>query len=190
MLDVTTVLLRLTVGEPDPNGKEKMDPEMTLECAMTRGKNLFTLGVNYRTSPIVVDQLVPTPSTEVSSSYCVPERCIASGRPCTSTAGAPPPTGSVGQSPSHLCRHWRYLETAHDIFASMYHTSLVFVPLLSILVVRQVLSVLERLERKGSEKLARHHVVVPPSCCPTSQRSQDVKDIPAEAGQWKFSGEQ
>lgn len=71
----------------------------------------------------------------------------------------------------------------------MYHTPLVFVPLLSILVVRQVLSVLERLERKGSEKLVRH-VVVPPSRCPTSQRSQDVKDIPAEAGQWKFSGEQ
>jgi len=179
MLNVTTALHRLTVGKFDQNSKEMMNPEMTAERAMTRGKELYMLGVNYRTSPIVIDEFAPVSSIQVSSSYCVPEDgVLRAGDRAPDVPDLRPALPGNGPENTRL----------FDVFAPTYHTVLIFVPLLSIPVVQQVLSGLERLERKGSEKLVRRMVVLP-SDRPPSYENEDAKDMPGEVERGKFSRE-
>ena len=175
MLDVTTNLLQRVV-EPGPNDKKERDPESTFERAWTRGKHLFMLGVNYRTSPIVIDEFFSIPSSQVHSSYRSPEDGVlrAGDRapdapdlmPVTSTART-----SSGESGARL----------FDIFAPTHHTVLTFVPSPSVPVVRQVLSVLEELGKKTSKKLVKHMVILPPG-------SEGAKDTPAKVDQGKGGG--
>lgn len=53
---------RSTVDEDD-NSKQM---KSKLERAMRRNGKMYMLGVNYRTSPIVVDEFVPTPTSGVA----------------------------------------------------------------------------------------------------------------------------
>ena len=157
MLDVTTKIHRQTVGKPEASGTKQGDAESTFESAMARGKNLYMLGVNYRTSPIVIDEFFSAPSAQVHSSYRAPEDGVlrAGDRapdapnliPVTSTAETP-----SGESGVRL----------FDIFASTYHTVLIFTPSPSVPVVRQVLSVLKEVEKKVNEKLVKPLVILPP----------------------------
>ncbi|EIW78235.1 hypothetical protein CONPUDRAFT_167288 [Coniophora puteana RWD-64-598 SS2] len=102
MLNITTAILDKTIG---PN-------RGPVESAMERGRILFMLGVNYRTSPIVLDEfsagIPPVPAYQLDRS----DELVAGDR-------APDAPGLVeGSATVRL----------FDIFKPTHHTVLVFAP--------------------------------------------------------------
>ncbi|EIW78242.1 hypothetical protein CONPUDRAFT_108040 [Coniophora puteana RWD-64-598 SS2] len=102
MLNITTTLLDKTFGPK----------RGTIESAMERGRILFMLGVNYRTSPIVLDEfsagIPPVPAYQLDRS----DELVAGDR-------APDAPGLVeGSATVRL----------FDIFKPTHHTALVFAP--------------------------------------------------------------
>ena len=176
MLNVTTNLLQLTVGESDCSSKKEIDSDSTFERAWTRGKNLYMLGVNYRTSPIVIDEFFSASSIQVHSSYrALEDGDLRAGDRApdapglmfvTNTAGTP-----SGESGARL----------FDIFTPTYHTVLTFVTSTSAPVLREVLSVLEELGEKKNEKLVKHLAILPPG-------NEDAKDMSTRVEQAKSCG--
>ncbi|KAG1716082.1 hypothetical protein ID866_1054 [Astraeus odoratus] len=170
MLDLTTAMLGLMVDAPDAPKDitaEKVDdatgkPEKprqavkpSLERAMERGKKLYMLGVNYRTSPIVIDEFNPSPQMGVNNAYGIVEEgvlhagdrapdapglvpIIASGLASVPDASRLSPLSLIGDGPRS--------SRLFDIFAPTYHTVLIFVPSLSAPEVQRVLAVLRRLD--------------------------------------------
>ncbi|EIW78243.1 hypothetical protein CONPUDRAFT_83737 [Coniophora puteana RWD-64-598 SS2] len=102
MLNITTAILDKSFG---PN-------RGTVESAMERGRILFMLGVNYRTSPIVLDEfsagVPPAPAYQLDRS----DELVAGDR-------APDAPGLIeGSATVRL----------FDIFKPTHHTALVFAP--------------------------------------------------------------
>ncbi|KAH7928575.1 hypothetical protein BV22DRAFT_192143 [Leucogyrophana mollusca] len=103
MLGITTELLDRTVGRT----------ESTQENAFERGQRLYMLGVNYRFSPIVVDEF--TPAGPVNAYGLVQDgRLVAGDR-----APDAPDLVDINQGKT---------KRLFDIFRPAYHTVLVFAP--------------------------------------------------------------
>ncbi|KAI6033342.1 FAD binding domain-containing protein [Pisolithus marmoratus] len=181
MLGYTTEMHKLMFEEPgtghpprststtDDNGNSK-NVQSDLERAMRRGKNMYMLGVNYRTSPIVIDD---SAGPAIQDAYGdVQEGILRAGD------RAPDAPGLVSiitpdRSPHHL------LNGSHsavslpsgivgstrmfDIFASTHHTAIIFTPAL---VVPFVQSVLETLQQVVPKELVKRVVVLPGSSEP------------------------
>ncbi|KAH7930838.1 hypothetical protein BV22DRAFT_1124600 [Leucogyrophana mollusca] len=102
MLELTTALLDKTVGRM----------EATAETVLTRGQKLYMLGVNYRYSPIVVDEF--SDAGPVDAYGLVQEGVLVAG---DRAPDAPKLIRSDGEA-SRL----------FDVFRPAYHTVLIFAP--------------------------------------------------------------
>ncbi|KAI5982314.1 FAD binding domain-containing protein [Pisolithus albus] len=151
----------------DDDGKSK-DTKTNLERGLRRKTNLYMLGVNYRSSPIVVDEFAP--AQEVSDAYreiqegvlragdrapdapglvpiITPNRAphlISSG----SQSAVPPSTGMGGST------------RMFDIIGSTHHTVIIFAPALAVPAVRSILVTLQRVVPR---ELVTRVVVLPGS---------------------------
>ncbi|KAI6154828.1 FAD binding domain-containing protein [Pisolithus tinctorius] len=146
MLGLTTEILKLTFGESKPadaqisaDGSDNTKKvESNLERAMHRGKNMYMLGVNYRTSPIVVDEFAPvsTPGVAVvHSAYgSIQEGVLRAGDRAPDAPGLLRVLQTGGPGNTRL----------FDIFAPMYHTVLIFAPASVVPVVSSVLATLKQ----------------------------------------------
>ncbi|KIK12274.1 hypothetical protein PISMIDRAFT_689608 [Pisolithus microcarpus 441] len=135
---------RSTVDEDD-NSKQM---KSKLERAMRRNGKMYMLGVNYRTSPIVVDEFVPTPTSGVAvvqSTYGDSQEGILRAGDRAPDAPGLMPVGAP------VC---------FDIFASTHHTVIMFAPALAVPVVR---SVLATLDQSVPREVVRRVVVLPGS---------------------------
>ncbi|KAI6117898.1 FAD binding domain-containing protein [Pisolithus croceorrhizus] len=127
---------RSTVDE-DGNSKQG---ESKLECGMRRSGKMYMLGVNYRTSPIVIDELVPTPTlgaAAVRNAYGDSQEGVlqAGDRAPDAPGLIPVPSPSLAPAKSiHM----------FDIFGSTRHTVIIFVPALAVPVLRSVLAILDQ----------------------------------------------
>ncbi|EIW84632.1 hypothetical protein CONPUDRAFT_116765 [Coniophora puteana RWD-64-598 SS2] len=102
MLNITTSLLDKTFGPT----------RGTVESAMERGRLLFMLGVNYRTSPIVVDEFSAGVPPVAAYMLDKSDELVAGDR-------APDAPGLVEETAT---------VRLFDIFKPTHHTALVFVP--------------------------------------------------------------
>ncbi|KAI6154833.1 FAD binding domain-containing protein [Pisolithus tinctorius] len=144
MLGLTTEIAKRTFGESkdanahtstsDRDNTKKV--ELNLERAKHRGKNMYMLGVNYRTSPIVVDEFAPasTPGVAVvHSAYgSIQEGVLRAGDRAPDAPGLLPVLQTGGSGNARL----------FDIFTPMYHTVLIFAPSLAVPIVSSVLATL------------------------------------------------
>ncbi|KAI6008117.1 FAD binding domain-containing protein [Pisolithus orientalis] len=146
MLGLTIEILKLTFGESkatdaqiSADGSDNTKKvKSNLERAMHRGKNMYMLGVNYRTSPIVVDEFAPVSILGVAvvhSAYgSIQEGVLRAGDRAPDAPGLLPVLQTGGPGITRL----------FDIFAPMYHTVLIFAPALVVPVVLSVLATLKQ----------------------------------------------
>ncbi|KIK12724.1 hypothetical protein PISMIDRAFT_424725 [Pisolithus microcarpus 441] len=135
---------------------------------MRRGGKLHMLGVNYHTSPIVVDDFVPAPTpgvAVVNSAYGDTQEGVRqAGDRAPDAPGLVPvvlpnrasTSISSGSQSNGVARNTRMF----DIFGSTHHTVIVFAPTLDVPVVQSILTTLDRSLRKA---LVRRVVVLPGS---------------------------
>ncbi|KAI6117896.1 FAD binding domain-containing protein, partial [Pisolithus croceorrhizus] len=125
-----------------------------LERAMRRGKNVYMLGVNYRSSPIVVDEFALTSEASVAHSAYgeIQEGILRAGD------RAPDAPGLV--SVTTLNRGVVGSTRMFDIFTSTHHTVIIFA---LTLVVPVVQSILVTLQEVVSKELVQRVVVLPGS---------------------------
>ncbi|KAI6117272.1 FAD binding domain-containing protein [Pisolithus croceorrhizus] len=179
MLGLTTEILKLTYGESKTEGSQastggnenanKVEPN--LERAKHRGKNMYMLGVNCRTSPIVVDEFAPTSTSGVAvvhNAYGnIQEGVLRAGDRAPDAPGlvpvlksnraVPNTWGISALPPAEGLENTRLF----DIFAPIYHTVLIFAPALADPVVASVLAALQQCVPKNG--LVRPVVVLPNS---------------------------
>ncbi|KAI6003389.1 hypothetical protein EDC04DRAFT_3146961 [Pisolithus marmoratus] len=166
MLGYTTEMHKLIFDESDAgraprltaddNGNSK-NVESSLKRGMRRGKNMYMLGVNYRTSPIVIDDSgVPA----VQNAYReIQEGTLRAGDrapdapglishhiPCGSQSAVLLPSGMAGRT------------RMFDLFASTHHTVIIFTPALVVPFVQSVLATLQQVVPK---EIVRRVVVLP-----------------------------
>ncbi|KAI6018035.1 hypothetical protein PISMIDRAFT_690216 [Pisolithus microcarpus 441] len=161
MLGLTTEILKLTYGESktedthvastgDSENAKKV--ESNLERAKHRGKNMYMLGVNCRTSPLVVDEFVPTPASGVAVVHGaygnIQEGILRAGDRAPDAPGLVPIVKSNRAAsntlvPSLLPAEGLQGTRLFDIFAPTYHTILIFVPVSADPVVSSVLAALQ-----------------------------------------------
>ncbi|KAI6008121.1 hypothetical protein F5J12DRAFT_905245 [Pisolithus orientalis] len=161
MLGLTTEIAKRTFGESkdanahtstsDSDDTKKV--ELNLERAKHRGKNMYMLGVNYRTSPIVVDEFAPasTPGVAVvHSAYgSIQEGVLRAGDRAPDAPGLLQVLQIGGSGNARL----------FDIFTPMYHTVLIFAPSLAVPIVSSVLATLtQAVPRNG---IVRPLLVIP-----------------------------
>ncbi|KAI5999461.1 FAD binding domain-containing protein [Pisolithus marmoratus] len=177
MLGFTTELHDRTFDQPnaehtpqstaDENGDSK-PAKSNFERAMRRGGKLNMLGVNYRTSPIVVDEFVPTPTSGVAvvhSAYGDTQEGVLRAGDRAPDAPGLVPVISPNRALSNVLSGSQSNGTAgsicmFDIFASTHHTVIIFAPASTTPDVRSVLATLDQTVLK---ELARRVVVVPGS---------------------------
>ncbi|KAI6018083.1 FAD binding domain-containing protein [Pisolithus microcarpus] len=123
-----------------------------LERAMRRRKNVYMLGMNYRSSPIVVDEFVSTPGGSVSHSAYreMQEGVLQAG---DRALDAPNLVSVIAPSMAGSTRMF-------DIFASTHHTIIIFAPSLAVPAVQ---SMIVTLQEVISKELAKRVVVLPGS---------------------------
>ncbi|KAI5988794.1 FAD binding domain-containing protein, partial [Pisolithus albus] len=141
MLGLTTQIHRQMFGDIGSN----------LERAMRREKNVYMLGVNYRSSPIVVDEFVSTPGGSVAhSAYGEMQEGVlqAGDRAPDAPSLVPVITPNPGST------------RMFDIFASTHHTIIIFAPSLAVPAVQ---SMIVTLQEVISKELAKCVVVLPGS---------------------------
>ncbi|KAI6098040.1 FAD binding domain-containing protein [Pisolithus croceorrhizus] len=186
MLGLTTELYNRTFGQsgdehtPGSTADENSNSEQVeskFERAMRRGGKLHMLGVNYRTSPIVVDEFVPAPTPGVAiinSAYGdTQEGVLRAGDRAPDAPGLAPvvlpnhasASKSSGLQTSAVAGNTRMF----DIFGSTHHTVIIFAPALAVPVVRSVLTTLDQSLRK---ELVRCIVVLPGSTCALGSRPE------------------
>ncbi|KAI6117888.1 hypothetical protein EV401DRAFT_2179727 [Pisolithus croceorrhizus] len=158
MLGFTTEMHKLMFNESDAehaprSSADDKDNSKTVESqferAMRRGGKLYMLGVNYRTSPIVIDEFVspPTPrGTAVNSTYGDTQEGVL-------RAGdrAPDAPGLVATVSLNRVRMF-------DIFGSTHHSVIIFAPTLTVPAVK---SILATLGQSFPKELVRRVVVLP-----------------------------
>ncbi|KAI6098041.1 FAD binding domain-containing protein [Pisolithus thermaeus] len=174
MLGFTTEMHKLMFNEPgaehaprssaDDKDNSK-NVESQFERAMRRGGKLYMLGVNYRTSPIVIDGFVSTPTprgTDMNSTYGDTQNGVLQ-------AGdrAPDAPGLVATiSLDRVCAKissgsWSNEVAASsrmfDVFGSTHHTVIIFAPTLAIPSVQSTLATL----RTFPKELVRRVLVLP-----------------------------
>ncbi|KAI6108243.1 FAD binding domain-containing protein [Pisolithus sp. B1] len=125
-----------TTTDENSNSKKV---ESKFERAMRRGGEMFILGVNYRTSPIVIDEFVPTPTSE---------------------SGVAVVHSVYGDGQEGVLREGNRSTRMFDTLAWTHHTVIIFAPALAIPVVR---SVLATLGQNVPKELVRRVVVLPGS---------------------------
>ncbi|KAH7930840.1 hypothetical protein BV22DRAFT_1138378 [Leucogyrophana mollusca] len=131
MLEITTALLNKSVEEA------------TAETALTRGQKLYMLGVNYRYSPIVVDEF--SDAGPVDAYGLVQEGVLVAG---DRAPDAPKLIRSDGEA-----------TRLFDVFRPAYHTVLIFAPDTASASADRLLSALSRYE----SSVLRSAVVLPAS---------------------------
>ncbi|KAI6154838.1 FAD binding domain-containing protein [Pisolithus tinctorius] len=175
MLGFTTELHDRTFDQlstdhtPQSTADENDDPKpvkSNFERVMNRGGKLQMLGVNYRTSPIVVDEFAPTPMAGVAVAHSAygdtQEGVLRAGDRAPDapelvpviSLGRASPNVSSGSQPNGMIGSTRLF----DIFASTHHTVIMFIPSLAVPDLRSVLVALDKSVRKG---LVRRIVVLP-----------------------------
>ncbi|KAI6099524.1 FAD binding domain-containing protein [Pisolithus croceorrhizus] len=175
MLGLTTEILKRMHGESkvegaqsSTDGKDDAKVESNLEHMKHRGKNMFMLGVNCRTSPIVVDEFAPasTPGvTVVHSAYGNIEEGIfragdrAPDAPDLVLVANSNRAASNASGISTLRGKELGSTRLFNIFAPTYHTILIFAPTLADPVVSSVLAALQQCVPKNT--LVRPLVVLP-----------------------------
>ncbi|KAI6108284.1 FAD binding domain-containing protein [Pisolithus sp. B1] len=186
MLGLTTELYDRAYGRsgdehtPGSTADENSDSEQVeskFERAMRRGGKLHMLGVNYRTSPIVVDEFVPAPTlgvAVVNSAYeDTQEGVLRAGDRAPDAPGLAPvvlpncasATIPSGPQTNAVAGNTRMF----DIFGSTHHIVIIFAPTLAVPVVRSVLTTLDQSLRK---ELVRRVVVLPGSTCAPDSRPE------------------
>ncbi|KAI6018079.1 FAD binding domain-containing protein [Pisolithus microcarpus] len=141
MLGITTQIHKQMFGDIGSN----------LERAMRRKKNVYMLGVNYRSSPIVVDEFVSTLGGSAHSAYGeMQEGVLQAGD------RAPDAPNLVSVITPNLAGSTRMF----DIFASTHHTIIIFAPSLATPAVQ---SMIVTLQGVISKELAKRVVVLPGS---------------------------
>ncbi|KAI6108246.1 FAD binding domain-containing protein [Pisolithus sp. B1] len=134
-----------------------------LERAIRRGGKMFMLGVNYRSSPIVIDEFAPTPTSGVAvvhSAYGDSQEGVLQAGDRAPDAPGLMPVISPNRASAGSTRMF-------DIFASTHHTVIIFAPALAVPVVR---SVLATLDRSALKELVRRVVVLPGSASEPDDR--------------------
>ncbi|KAH7925920.1 hypothetical protein BV22DRAFT_1033415 [Leucogyrophana mollusca] len=154
MLELTTELLDKTVGRT----------ESTVETAMTRGQKLYMLGVNYRSSPIVVDEFSDAPA--VSAYGLLQEGVLIAG---DRAPDAPKLIRSDGEA-----------TRLFDVFRPAYHSVLVFAPDSA-----SAAPLLSALSQYDSSVL-RSAVVLPSSAAPSSTSTADLTLV--DEGGYAYGG--
>ncbi|KAI6108293.1 FAD binding domain-containing protein [Pisolithus sp. B1] len=158
----------------DKNGNSKQ-VESKLERGMRRSEKMYMLGVNYRTSPIVIDEFVPTPTSGVAVAHSAygdgKEGVLRAGDRAPNAPGLIPVASLHGASAGSTC--------AFDIFGSTHHTVIIFAPALAAPVVR---SVLATLEQNVPKELVRRVVVLPGSASGPDGRVEASSEVDQAAG--------
>ncbi|KAI6098032.1 FAD binding domain-containing protein [Pisolithus thermaeus] len=180
MLGLTTQIHKQMFGESgsehtpqsiaDRNGNP-MNIGSNLERGMRRGKNVYMLGVNYRSSPIVVDEFAPTSEASVAHSAYgeIQEGILQAGDRAPDAPGlvsvithncAPHLVSSGSYSAVSLPGGVVGSTRMFDIFTSTHHTVIIFAPTLVVPVVQ---SILKTLQEVVSKELVQRVVVLPGS---------------------------
>ncbi|KAI5982339.1 FAD binding domain-containing protein [Pisolithus albus] len=187
MLGFTTEMHKLMFNEshaehtPRSNADENGNVESPFERAMRRGGKLYMLGVNYRTSPIVVDEFVPTPTpkaTVVNSTYGDTEEDVLRAGDRAPDAPGLVPTVPFGSACASGSRTKRVAGSTRmfGIFGSTHHTVIIFAPTLANSVVQ---SILATLGQGFPKELVRRVVVLPGS----ASQPDDRIEMSSEADQ-------
>ncbi|KAI6095821.1 FAD binding domain-containing protein [Pisolithus croceorrhizus] len=143
---------RSTVDE-DRNSKQV---ESKLERGMRRSGKMYMLGVNYRTSPIAIDEFVPTTTSgaaAVRNAYRDSQEGVLQAGDRAPDAPGLISVLSPSLAPAKSIRMF-------DIFGSTHHTVIIFVPALAVPVLR---SVLVTLDQNVPKELVKRVVVLPGS---------------------------
>ncbi|KAI5988542.1 FAD binding domain-containing protein [Pisolithus albus] len=157
---------RSIVGKDD----DSKQVESKFESAMRRSAKMYMLGVNYRTSPIVIDEFVPTPTSGVAvvhSTYGDSQEGVLRAGDRAPDAPGLMPVVSRSRASAGSTRMF-------DIFASTHHTVITFAPALAVPVVRSVLATLDRSVLK---ELMRRVVVLPGSTSEPDDRVEVSFDV-------------
>lgn len=175
MLGLTTEILKRIHGESkaedaqtSTDGSDNAKVESNLERVKHRGKNMFMLGVNCRTSPIAVDDFAPSSTPGVAvlhSAYGnIQEGILHAGdrapdAPDLVLVANFNRAASSAPGISTLRAKGLGSTRLFDIFAPTYHTVLIFAPGLANPVVSSVLSALQQCVPQNG--LVRPLVVLP-----------------------------
>ncbi|KIK20926.1 hypothetical protein PISMIDRAFT_12671 [Pisolithus microcarpus 441] len=179
MLGITTQIHKQMFGESgsghtpqsiaNGNGNSKSIGS-NLERAMRRKKNVYMLGVNYRSSPIVVDEFVSTLGGSAHSAYGeMQEGVLQAGDRAPDAPNlvsvitpnrAPHHVSSGSQSTVSRSDGVAGSTRMFDIFASTHHTIIIFAPSLATPAVQ---SMIVTLQGVISKELAKRVVVLPGS---------------------------
>ncbi|KAI6008112.1 FAD binding domain-containing protein [Pisolithus orientalis] len=137
---------RSTTDDKD-NDSSKL-AESKLQRSLHRGKNLYMLGVNYRTSPIVIDEFTPAPtSAGAHRAYGdIQEGVLQAGDRAPDAPDLAPVFTPNCAAPTSSTPSKEVPESTRlfDIFAPTYHTVLMFTPALTFPAVRSVFAALEQ----------------------------------------------
>ncbi|KAI5993040.1 FAD binding domain-containing protein [Pisolithus albus] len=125
-----------------------------LERAMRRKKNVYMLGVNHRSSPIVVDKFVSTPGGSVA------HRAYGEVREGVLQAGDRTPDAPSLVPVITPNREMAASTRLFDIFASTHHTIIIFAPPLAVPAVQSMIVTLQKVIPK---ELVKRVVVLPGS---------------------------
>ncbi|KAI6033332.1 FAD binding domain-containing protein [Pisolithus marmoratus] len=161
MLGYTTEMHKL-IRTPSLNadgGGNSKNVESNRERGLRRGKNMYMLGVNYRTSPIVIDDSgVPA----VQHAYGeIQEDILRTGDRAPDAPGLVSHHTSRGSQSTVLLPGGMAGSTRmFDLFATTHRTVIIFTPAL---IVPFVQSVLETLQQVVPKELVRRVVVLPGS---------------------------
>ncbi|KIO07921.1 hypothetical protein M404DRAFT_376473 [Pisolithus tinctorius Marx 270] len=153
---------RSTSGETASSKQVKPN----LEHSMRRGEKMYMLGVNYRNSPIVIDEFAPTPTSGAEVTYSAygdtQEGVLLAGDRAPDAPGLVPVISpnrascsiSSGSQSNGMAGSTRMF----DIFALTHHTVIIFAPALADTQVRSVLVMLDQSVRK---EFVRRVIILP-----------------------------
>ncbi|KAI5982313.1 FAD binding domain-containing protein [Pisolithus albus] len=167
----------------DDDGKSK-DTKTNLERGLRRESNVYMLGVNYRSSPIVVDEF--TPATEAPAAHGaygdIQEGVLRAGDRAPDAPGLvsiitpnhAPHLISSGSQPAVSSSSGMAGSTRmFDIFGSTHHTVIIFAPALAVPAVRSILVTLQRVVPK---ELVTRVVVLPGSASEPDSRLETCSE--------------
>ncbi|KAI6096480.1 FAD binding domain-containing protein [Pisolithus croceorrhizus] len=184
MLGVTTEMHKLMFDgsgvKRTPQSIADVDgnSESDLERGMRRGNNVYMLGVNYRSSPIVVDEFTPAPgASDAHSAYGeIQEGVLRAGDRAPDAPGlvsvitpnhAPHLISSGSQLAVSVSGGTAGSTRMFDIFGSTHHTVIIFAPALAVPAVRSILVTSQQVVPK---ELVRRVVVLPGSASEPDSR--------------------
>ncbi|KAI6008120.1 FAD binding domain-containing protein [Pisolithus orientalis] len=165
MLGFTTELHDRTFDQSNGESDSSKQVKFNLEDAMRRGGKLYMLGVNYRNSPIVVDEFAPVPASGAEGTRSAygdtQEGVLRAGDRAPDAPGLVPTSlnrASCSISSGYQSNGMAESTRMFDMFASTHHTVIIFAPAFADAEVRSVLVTLDQSLRK---KLVRRVVVLP-----------------------------